>query len=104
MRRTKPSVTVIMALLAMALLMTVAGCAGGFGYVDEGPEWDGGVIVGGGYGRDHHDNAFRQGDGRRSASAGSDRGRTSMGSPAGGGGHGSSGGGGHASGGGGGHR
>jgi hypothetical protein len=93
MRRNKPSVMPLARALAMTLVMGLAGC---FPYVgvDEGPEWDGQVYVGGGYAHDYHDNAFRWDGGHRPVSAGSDRGRASMGAArAGGGGHGFSGGG-----------
>jgi hypothetical protein len=100
MRRHKPSVMMLMAPMAMTLLMGMAGCVGG--YVDEGPEWDGQVYVGGGYDgghdRDYHPQAFHAEGGGRPADVGSARGRASMGARAGGGG----GGGGHAGGGGGG--
>jgi len=100
MRRIKPNVMKLMAPMAVTLLMGLAaGCGGG--YVDVGPEWDGTVLVGGGYDggydRDHHPQAFRDEGGRHPAGAVSDRGRASMGPRAGGGGHASSGGGGHAS-------
>jgi hypothetical protein len=49
MRRTKPSVMMLMAPMAAILLMGLAGCVAG--YVDAGPEWDGTVFVGGGYAR-----------------------------------------------------
>jgi hypothetical protein len=99
MRRTKPSVTMCLAPMAVALLMGLAGCVGEYGG-DPGPEWDGGVAV---YGRGdggYRGEAFRNEGGRHPASAGSARGRSSMGARAGGGGHAPSGGGGHASGGG----
>jgi hypothetical protein len=87
-------------ILLLAMSVSIAGCYGGYvGYYDE-PEWDGGVYVGGIYGRDYdrdhrwHGNAFR-GDGRHSAGVVSDRGHASMGHSSGGG---------HAGGGGGGHR
>jgi hypothetical protein len=103
MRRMQP----IFGLSLIVISALLAGCSGGYGgYVEEDPEWDGGVYVGDGYGpgyyRDHgwHDNAFR-GDGRHSAGEVSGRGHASLGGGGGGGG-GRSGGGGHA--GGGGHR
>jgi hypothetical protein len=81
-----------LALVAMTLMMGLAGCAVGFGYDDPGPEWDGAVVIvgGGGYDRDYHNRAFRP-EGGRDAAAGSARGRASMGPRAGGGGHASSG-------------
>ena len=80
------------------LLMGLTGCVAGYGY-DDGPEWDGAVFVGGGYGpgyyRDHHYNAFHGDEGRHPVGAASDRGRASMGG-GGGAGHGGGGvGGGH---------
>jgi hypothetical protein len=95
MRRTKSSVRKLLAPMAMTLLMGLAGCVGGYGYVDEGPEWNGVVFVGGGpdrgYGRDYHPQAFHNGGGRPAAVV-SARGKASMGARAGGGGHARSGG------------
>jgi hypothetical protein len=89
MRRTKPSVRMLMAPMAMTLLMGLSGCVGGYGYVDEGPEWDGTVFVGGGYDRGYdrgfHPQAFHNEGGFRPAAVGSARGRASMGARAGGG-------------------
>jgi hypothetical protein len=96
MRRSKPKARKLIAPLAMALLMGLAGCVGGDGYVDEGSEWNGVVFVGGGpdggYNRDYHPQAFHN-DGGRPAAVASARGRASMGASANGGGHASSGGG-----------
>jgi len=86
MRRTKLSVKMLMAPIAMTLLMGFAGCVGGVGYVDAGPEWDGVVVVGGGHDRGYdrgHPQAFRA-EGGRPAAVGSARGRASMGARAGG--------------------
>jgi len=95
MRRIKPNVRELIAPMAVTLLMGLAGCVGGYGYVDEGPEWNGVVVVGGGpdrgYGRDYHPQAFHNEGGRPPAVA-SARGRASMGARAGGGGHAASGG------------
>jgi hypothetical protein len=78
-----------MAPMAMTLLMGLAGCA--VGYVDEGPEWDGVVVVGGGpdrgYDRDYHPQAFHNEGGPRPVAVGSARGRASLGARAGPGGH-----------------
>jgi hypothetical protein len=97
MRRTKPSVRMLMAPIAMTLLMGLTGCVGSVGYVDEGPEWDGVVFVGGGsdrgHDRDYHPQAFHNDGGPRPAAVASARGRASMGARPGGGGHSSSGGG-----------
>jgi hypothetical protein len=88
MRRTKPIVKMLMAPLVMTLLMGMTGCvSGGYGYVDEGPEWDGVVVVGGGgydhgHDRDYHPQAFHN-DGGRPAAVSSSRGRASMGARAG---------------------
>lgn len=79
--------------MAMTLLMGLAGCVGGYGGVDEGPEWNGVVVVGGGYNHDYHPQAFHNGGGPRPAAVASARGRASMGARAGGGGHAASGGG-----------
>jgi hypothetical protein len=90
MRRTKPSVRMLMAPMAMTLLMGLVGCVGGYGSVDVGPEWDGAVVVGGGYdggyNRDYHPQVFHNDGGPRPAAVASDRGRASMGVRAGGGG------------------
>lgn len=94
MRRIKPSVMMLMAPVAMALLMGLAGCVADYGYGGD-PEWDGTVFVGGGYGhdRDYRGGAFHN-EGGRPAAQGSDRGRASMGGRAdSGGGHAPSGGG-----------
>lgn len=84
----------LLAPVAMAMSVGLAGCAAG-GYYDDGPEWGGGVgyYGEGGWGRDHafrHDGGYREGE----------RGRASLGGRMGGGG--GHGGGGHAGGGGGG--
>jgi hypothetical protein len=83
MRRSKTSVRMSLAPIAMTLLMGLAGCAGGFGYVGEGPEWDGVVAVGGGYdrgiNRDYHPQVFHNEGGPRPAVIGSARGRASLG-------------------------
>jgi len=95
MRRIKPSVRMSLAPIATTLLMGLAGCVGGVGYVDEGPEWNGVVVVGGGYdggyNRDYHPQAFHNDGGPRPAAVASNRGRASMGAS--GGGHAPSGGG-----------
>jgi hypothetical protein len=99
MRRTKRSEMMLLAPIAMTLLTGLVGCVGGFGDVDEcpGPEWNGVVVVGGGYGggdnRDYHPQAFHNDGGPRRAAVASDRGRASMGGRAGGSGHAPSGGG-----------
>jgi hypothetical protein len=98
MRRTKPSVMMLIAPMAMTLLMSLPGCIGGFGYVDVGPpEWDGVVVVDGGHDRghdrDYHPQAFHNEGGPRPVAAERDRGRASLGPRAGGGGHAPSGGG-----------
>jgi hypothetical protein len=97
MRPTKPSVRMLIAPMAMTLLMGLSSCIGVGGYVEEGPEWDGVVVVGGGhdrgYDRDYHPQAFRNEGGPHPAAAGSARGRASLGARAGGGGHAPSGGG-----------
>ena len=105
MRRLKLSMTMLLMPMAVAMMIGLAGCGGvyvdggGPGYYDGGPEWDGGLVVVGGDGRDHrddrHDNVFHAGGRDHDA----DRGRSSLGGRVGGGFHG--GGGGH---GGGGHR
>ena len=80
MRRTKPSVKMLLAPMAATLLMGLAGCVGG--YVEAGPEWDGTVFVGGGYARGYdrgHPQAFHAEGGRRPAAVVSARGRASMG-------------------------
>ena len=107
MTQTKPSVRMLFAPMAVTLLMGLAGCAAG--YVDEGPDWDGTVIVGGvygrggydhrgydrgGYDRDQHAQVFHAEGGGHPVGMGSDRGRASMGARAGGGGGHSGGGGG----------
>jgi hypothetical protein len=83
MRRTKPSMRKLMAPMVMTLLMGLAGCVGGYGYVDDGPEWNGVVFVGGGpdrgYNRDYHPQAFHSEGGPRPAAFVSARGRASMG-------------------------
>jgi hypothetical protein len=84
----------LMAPMAMTLLMGLAGCVQVGG--DVGPEWDGQLVVQGGYDRDYHAEAFHAERGRQHVDVGSARGRASMGAPAGGGGHAPSGGGGHA--------
>jgi hypothetical protein len=90
MRRIKPNVRKLIASMAMTLSMGLAGCVGGYGYVDEGPEWNGAVVVGGGYdggyNRGYHPQAFHN-EGGRPAAAASARGRASMGARGGGGGH-----------------
>ena len=88
MKRSKPMVMKFLALTALTLVLGLGGCVGYIGAVDEGPEWDGGVVVvggGGGYDRGYHNQAFRA-EGRRPAHVGSARGRASMGARAGGGG------------------
>ncbi len=104
MRRIKPTIWMLFVVISASL----AGCYGVSGGYSDEPEWDGGVYVGGlygrgGYDRDHgwHDNAFR-GDGRHAAGAVSDRGHASLGG-FGGAGHAGAGGG-RGGGGGGGHR
>src|SRR5580658_2325934 len=96
MRRTKPNARKLLAPMAVSLLMGLTGCVGGYGYVDEGPEWNGVVVVGGGYdrgyNRDYHPQAFHN-EGGRPAAVASARGRTSMGARWGGGRHAASGGG-----------
>jgi hypothetical protein len=94
--RSSPiSVTMLMALVPIALTMSLAGCAVGVDYEGDQPEWDGQlVVVGGGdrgYDRDRHPQAFRAQE-HRPAAVGSARGRASLGSRAGGGGHAPSGG------------
>ncbi len=88
MSRIKPNARKLVAPMAMTLLMGLAGCVGGYGYVDGGPEWDGVVVVGGGYdrgyNRDYHPQAFHN-EGGRPAAVASARGRASMGARAGGG-------------------
>jgi hypothetical protein len=94
MRRSKNSVRMLMAPLAIALTMSLGGCVAGVDY-GGGPEWDGGVVVvgggvvGGGYygggGRNYHPQAFRSDGGRRPVVVQSARGRASMGVRAGGG-------------------
>jgi hypothetical protein len=95
MRRTKPSASRLIPLIAVGLLISLVGCDVGYDY---GPEWDGQLYVGGGYGpgydRDHRDHAFRDDGGRHPIGEASDRGRASMGARGGGAGRGSSGGGG----------
>jgi len=94
MRPTKPSVRMLIAPMAMTLLMGLSSCIGVGGYVEEGPEWDGVVVVGGGYDRGHdgghdrddHPQAFHNEGGARPAAVQSARGRASMGAHAGGGG------------------
>jgi hypothetical protein len=89
MRPTNSSVRMLIVPTAMALLVGLAGCIGGVGYVDEGPEWNGVVVVDGGRDRgdnhDYHPQAFHNEGGYRPAA--SARGRASMGARAGGGGH-----------------
>jgi len=102
MRRTKPSVMVLMAPMAMTLLVGLAGCFPGYVDVGPEPEWDGQLFISGGNDRDHHPQAFHAEDGHHPVDQGSARGRESMGARVGGGGHAPSGGGGHAPSGGGG--
>lgn len=88
MRQTKPKVMKLLTFMAMTLLMGLAGCVGGYGSVDVGPEWDGVVVVGGGYdrgdNREYHPQAFHNDGGPRRPAVASARGMASMGGHAGG--------------------